>query len=195
VSRATLRARTLALLLCLALTAAQTPIQAKQSSGESWLHVRVSEGSGTPETVRINLPLSIVEKVLPAIETEVLQGGRLRLPEEKLEGIDLRALWEAVRSAKDAEYVTVESGSENVRIRKSGGYLLVEASERGARKEQIEIRLPLEVVDALFSSEPGTLDLKAAFAVLKSRGEGEIVRVSAEDSSVRIWIDDKSESR
>jgi len=53
------------------------------------------------------------------------------------------------------------------------------------------VRFPLAVVDALFSGEPGELDLLAAVEALSRHGQGgDLVRVNDGDTKVRIWIDD-----
>jgi len=44
------------------------------ASADHWLHVRVSE-SGDGEQVSVNIPLSVVQAILPAIETDDFRGG------------------------------------------------------------------------------------------------------------------------
>ena len=70
------------LLLIPGLALAQTPA-AKTSSAPSttsakpdrWLHVRVISSDAKGETVRVNVPLELAEKVLPAINHDRLHGG------------------------------------------------------------------------------------------------------------------------
>lgn len=164
-------------------------------AGGQWVHVRAVDGRGKQETVRINIPISLVEQVLPAIETKELKQGRIRLGEKDIDGVDLHAIWNAVRAAEDAEFVTVESADETVRVSKSGEYLLVRATGSAGKPESVDVRLPLDVVDALLSAPPGELNLQAAIKALKSRGDGELVSIDGHDGTVRIWIDRKSGSK
>src|SRR5271169_5682600 len=78
---------------------------------DRWLHVSVVSADAKGETVRINVPMSFAEKVLPAVCAEKLHQGKLKL-EGKFNDVDLRTLFDAVRSAPDNEFVTVEKRDE-----------------------------------------------------------------------------------
>jgi hypothetical protein len=158
-----------------------------------WLHVRVDEHGSDGEQVRINLPIQLVESVLPLIHDGGLRGGHLSIDMDKHD-IDLPKLLAAVRDARDGEYITVTSRDENVRVAKQGGYLLVKAVESD---ETVDIRIRLSVVDALLTpadSANGELNLAAAVRALAEQGEGDIVTVTGADENVRIWIDGKETS-
>lgn len=166
------------------------------AAAEHWLHVKVVEGGPNAETVRVNTPLSLAEKVIPAIQSETFRDGKIKLDDDDLEGVDLRAIWEAVRTSDDAEYVTVESArGEQVRVSKSGEHMLIKADGGSGKREKVNVKVPLEVVDALFSCPRGELNIRAAVQALRSRGDSELVTVDSDDSSVRIWIDRKNDSR
>ena len=45
------------------------------SAGERWLHVRVEEGGADGERVSVNIPLSIIESVLPLIDVDELAAN------------------------------------------------------------------------------------------------------------------------
>jgi hypothetical protein len=158
-----------------------------------WIHVFVQEDGEQGETVRINLPLSVVGDVLPHISVDELQGGNLKIVEEiEAEGIDLRATWEAIRDSEDGQYVSVRSNGENVQISKSDGYLLANVDENG---EKVRVRLPLDVVDALFSGAEDELNLLAAVEALGRHAGEDLVTVEEGNSIVRIWIDAEPEGR
>jgi hypothetical protein len=172
-------------LLAASLTAAAQP--------DLWLHVYVQENGEDGETVRLNLPLTVIEDVLPHIEVDEFQKGKVKIIDEiEAEGIDLRAAWEAIRDAEDGEYVSVRGDDENVRISKSGGYLLANVDEDD---EKVRVRLPLDVVDALFSGADDELDIVAAIEALSGHAGEDLVTVEEGDSIVRIWIDADPESR
>jgi|WetSurMetagenome_2_1015567.scaffolds.fasta_scaffold535493_1 hypothetical protein len=159
-----------------------------------WLHVRVDEHGSDGEQVRINLPIQLVESVLPLIHDKGAQGGHLSIDMANHD-IDLPKVLAAVRDARDGEYITVTSEDENVRVAKQAGYLLVKAIDAD---ETVDIRIRLSVVDALLTPadnpeeiDKGELNLVAAVRALAEQGEGDIVTVTGDDENVRIWIDGK----
>jgi hypothetical protein len=159
-------------------------------AAEKWLHVYVEDEDGNGgETVKVNIPLSMVERMLPLIEIDELQGGKLDVDGD-LEGFDLRELADALRDAPDADFVTVVKHGETVRVAKEDDFLVVLADEHdGDGEETVRVRFPLAVLDALVGHGGDQLDLLAALEVL-GEYEGEaLVDVRSEGSSIRVWID------
>jgi hypothetical protein len=179
---------------------------------DQWIHVRVESKEDKGQTVRVNVPIEMAEKVLPAINHDNLQSGKVRIDNAHLNDIDLHALLDAVRSSKDGEYVTVQSNEDNVRIAKNAGYLYIHVTEKKGREKsakhadgkenspkaenlkesKVEIKIPMKVVDALFSAGKDELDVVAALHALSSNGDTELVSVKDEENTVRIWIDSKN---
>jgi hypothetical protein len=184
------------------------------SSSDQWIHVRVESKDDGGETVRVNVPVDMAVKVLPAIQNEHLRNGKVRICNRHVDDVDLRAMLDAVRSSKDGEYVTVQGGEDDVRIAKNGGYLYIHVVEKShaarsdrdsgvkkmhgkqasSRESKVEIKVPIKVVDALLSSGKDELDLVAALHALSSSGETELVRVKDDENTVRVWIDSKNVS-
>ena len=107
-----------------------------------------------------------------------------------MDAVKLRAIWKAVREAEEGEFVTVESDDENVRVSRSGGYIHVNVDETGHRGEDVQVRIPTLVMDALLSGTGDELDLVAAIRALDAHGgDGELIRVEGDDENVRIWVD------
>lgn len=179
-----------------ALMRAQAPSQAEQP--ERWLHVRVEDTGEKGELVRVNLPLSVAEKVLPAVKAHKMENGRIKLSEMRLHDVDLRAVLEAVRGGADGEYVTVESKrkGETVRVAKKAGHLIVEVREQkeGAQVEKVDIKMPMTLVDALLSGPKDELDVLAAIRVLRTLSDTELVTVRDKGNTVRVWVDSKNTS-
>ena len=157
-----------------------------------WLHVKVEDGGEKAEIVRVNLPLSLAEKVLPAIHTKELNEGRVKVSEAKFKDVDLRAILEALRTAPENEFVTVESEHQNVRVAKSAGNLLVKVRNAKGKAENVEVTVPFTVVDALLSGGKDELDLLAAVRALGALGDTVLVTVNDEHSKVRIWVDSRN---
>jgi len=101
-----------------ALAAAQT-----SSNSDQWIHVRVESRDDKTETVRVNVPVDMAVRVLPAIKDKNLCGGKVHIDSVHLDDVDLRTMLEAVRTAKDGEYVTVQGKEDDVRVAKSSGFL------------------------------------------------------------------------
>jgi hypothetical protein len=160
---------------------------------ERWIHIRVLGKGQKAETVRVNVPVSVAEQVLPAIDAHNLHKGKITL-ERKIEGVDLRALVAAVRNAPDNEFVHVQNPDEDVRVSKSGGYFLVKVRDNKQDKspEQVDVRIPIAVVNALVSEGNEELNLLAALQTLKTFGDTELVTVTDNEQTVRIWIDSSS---
>lgn len=159
------------------------------AASDRWLHVRVQEFSGDEETVSINVPLQLVEALLPTINTNEFSGGKIRLgSHDEFEELDLREMLAALRDAPDADFVTVRSKTEQVRVAKENGFLLVNVDEQDGG-DRVRVRMPLEVVEAMLSAGETELDLMAALAALAEYDAGDLITVESDDSHVRIWID------
>src|SRR5215475_1548269 len=188
------------------------------STSERWLHVRVVDANHKGETVRVNVPLEMAEKVLPAINKDRLHHGKVQINRSDIEGVDLKALLEAVRSSKDGEYVTVQSNENDVRVAKQAGYMVVHVTEKGFRdsadkseksdksdkaekssrsyeRNRVDVKIPMKVVEALLSAGKDELDIVAALRALSAHaGDTELVTVKSDDSTVRVWLDSKNVS-
>jgi hypothetical protein len=163
------------------------------SSHDRWLHVRVTNPGNNEETVRVNVPLEVAEKVLPTINKNRLHSGKVKFDDVDCHGVDLRALVDAVRTSKDGEFVTVQSKDADVRVAKQNGYLFVHVFEKNRpKKSQVEVKVPMKVVDALFSGGKDELDIVAALHALSAQGDTELVSVKDEENTVRVWVDSKN---
>ena len=155
------------------------------SDTELWLHVKVEEDEDTKVTV--NLPMSVVGKALPLLPEEHFNAGHMHLDEVDMSIAEMRELWQEVQNSPDVTFVTVEEDDEKVRVWKEGGYLMVSVIEGGG--ENVEVRVPGRVVDALLSGDGEELNLVAALEALIDEGEGELVTVTGDDENVRVWVD------
>lgn len=177
---------------------------ASSSTSDRWLHVRVVSTESKGETVRVNVPLEMAEKVLPAINKDRLHNGKVKFDDHDLNGVDLKAVLDAVRTSKDGEYVTVQGSDADVRVAKQNGYMFVhvtgknsynsEKHGKSTEKSQVEVKVPMKVVDALFSAGKDELDILAALRALSAHGDTELVSVKSDDNTVRVWLDSKNVS-
>ncbi|MGC1483992.1 MAG: hypothetical protein WA789_09375 [Candidatus Acidiferrum sp.] len=161
--------------------------------GERWLHVRVISTNSKGETVRVNVPLELAEKVLPAIDHDRLHGGKVRIGCMDCDGVDVRTIFDAVRTAKDGEFVTVQSKDADISVMKKEGQLLVHVHDKNRSKDsQVEVKVPMKVVEALLSGGKDELDIAAALHALASQGDVQLVSVKDDDNTIRVWMDSKS---
>ena len=182
--------------------------QTSTTKADQWIHVRVESKDAKGEVVRVNVPIEMAEKVLPAINKDRLHNGKVRIDAAHMEDVDLRALLDAVRTSKDGEYVTVQSNENDVRVAKNNGYLYIHVTDKSGAKnssgkdsnakstagkeEKVEIKVPMKVVDALFSAGKDELDILAALRALSANGDTELVSVKDSENTVRVWIDSKN---
>lgn len=184
-----------ATVLALALAA---PFQAAAQTASPWIHVQVVEDGGEEggETVHVNVPLSLARVALQVAPQEMKQKLTEKLSEKDIKLADIRALWDELKRTGDAEFVTVESDSESVKVARVGDKIQVFVNERGKDQgdeagEQVQVDIPISVVDALLSGEGEELNLEAAVARLGDQ-RGDIVQVRDGGSRVRVWIDERS---
>src|SRR5262249_37018124 len=166
--------------------------QSSSSGNERWLHVRVVSSDNKGETVRVNIPLELAEKVLPAINKDRLHNGKVTINHSEMDGVDCRALLAALKDTKDGEFVTVQSHDNDVQVAKQNGYMLVYVTEKRwhegkdskdskdakmTEKSRVEVKVPMKVVEALFSAGKDELDVLAALRALSAHGDTELVSV------------------
>jgi hypothetical protein len=172
---------------------AKTAPSTSSEKGERWLHVRVICTYGKGDTVRVNVPLELAEKVLPAVNHDRLHNGKVKIDNSDINDVDLRAIMDAIRSAKDGEYVTVQGNDNDVRVAKEGNHLIVHVVDKGeSKKSQVEVKVPMKVVEALLSAGKDELDLVAALHALGSQGDVELVSVKDSENTVKVWLDSKN---
>jgi hypothetical protein len=159
---------------------------AVSASDERWIHVRVDETDGAKGRVDIQVPVGMVSSLLPALKGKHAHGS-INVDCKDVDLAELRGYWNAVRSAKDGDYVNVHDDDSDVRISKSGGFLrlTVDEKDRGGR---VRMKVPLPLVDAAFAGGDA-IDLEALAHALAKVPVGELLTVDDDDSHVRIWID------
>lgn len=178
----------LAVLFCLCLASA-----ALAAPAERWIHIKVDD-TAKGELVRVNVPLSFAEKVLPTINHGELREGKVHIGNANIDDVDLHALLDAIRATPDNEFVTVQSRDEDVRVAKSNGNLVVHLTDKREKDQKVDVTIPMTVVDALFKSGTNNLDLVAAVRVLRELGDTTLVTIHDATQNVRIWIDSHNTS-
>jgi hypothetical protein len=161
---------------------------------ERYLHVRVLD-SKQGESVNVNVPLSLAEKILPTINKGELHNGHVTVGKMDMDGVDVRGILDAIRTTPDNEFVSVKQKDQDVRVAKSNGNLIVHVINHDKDNEKVDVTVPLKVVDALFSTaKDNELDIAAALRTLSDAGDALLVTVQDATQHVRIWVDSKGDS-
>ena len=155
-----------------------------------WIHVMVEEGGDNGERVKVNIPASLVETVLPMIEENDLVMDKIRLDKLPLTVEQMREIWKTVQSEGDFELASIQDDDMDLRIYKKDDYLYVRSSEEADQK--VTVTIPAQVVDLLLSGDGDELNVMAAAKALTQTHVGELVEVRDGDDTVRVWIDTRS---
>lgn len=177
----------------LALSAAVllTATLALAASATRYLHVKVTNPT-THELVRVNVPLVLAEKVIPAINKGELRDGKVHIGNMKADEVNVRAILDALKTAPEGDFVTVQNTGDDVRVAKEHGQVVVHVIDKNS-KENVDVTVPWEVVEALVSNTADDqLNIEAAIKALQNVGDTTLVRVSGSDENVRVWIDSRN---
>ena len=161
-----------------------------QAATKEWLHINVHDTKGEEEKVRINIPISLIEVMLPLVEEKAVRDGKIRMNDKDFKVSDLRKIWNSVKDEGDSEFVTVDKKDQHVRVYTQGHFLMVQSDENSRKK--VSMKLPMAVVDAMLSGNGDELNLMAGVKALKDSGVHDLITVNDDDSNVMVWIDDKN---
>jgi hypothetical protein len=161
---------------------------ALSASPTRYLHVRVNNPA-THELVRVNVPLTLAEKVIPAINHGQLRDGKVQIGNFRAENVNIHAILDALKTAPEGNFVTVQETGDDVRVAKERGQLVVHVSDKNSG-ENVDVTIPWDVAQALISdTNEDQLNVEAAVKALQNVDDTTLVRVSGRDENVRVWID------
>lgn len=159
------------------------------NSTTRYLHVRVSNLT-THELVRVNVPLMLAEKIIPAINHGKLRDGKVRISGFSADNVNVRAILDALKTAPEGEFVTVQDRGNDVRVAKEHGEMIVHVIDKNS-DENVDVTIPWEVAQALVSeTSENQLNLEAAIKALEHVGDTTLVRVTGHEN-VRVWVDSR----
>jgi hypothetical protein len=165
-------------------------------AAERWIHVRVEKASGASGGMSINVPIEMASAVLPLIPTDQQHHGKFSL-QASVNGMDLRAMLDAVRNSPDNVSATLEQHGKEVSVTKSGPNLLIKVVEiPGAEHhlgKTITIKVPISVVRAVLAHDSGELDVEGGIRALTREGDVDVT-VNSEKETVRVWTDTRTTS-
>jgi hypothetical protein len=95
------------------------PLTGAAEGEGKWIKVEITEGEQTTPTVKVNVPLNLIEGLLDAVEfTEPTEGITVSKGIVVFEGnrIDLRKMIQELKKLPRTEFVTVEDGDMKVKV-------------------------------------------------------------------------------
>jgi len=157
---------------------------------QSWLHLHIEGGGNSEGNVAVDLPLQAVGAVMAMTPDNIISpDGHLVVAEEHgLSVSGLRQVWQGVKDAGNAEFVTLREEKRIVRVARTGDQIKIRIQHED---ETVRVDLPLALVDALLSGAGETLNVAAALDQLNTL-RGDIVRVTDEERQIRVWVDEQS---
>jgi ribonuclease HI len=156
-----------------------------------YLHVRVSNPT-TKELVRVNVPLMLAEKIIPAINHGQLRDGKIQCGDFTANNVNIRAILDALKTAPEGEFVTVQDIGNDVHVAKEHGQMVVHVMDK-KDGQNVDVTVPWEVAQALITdTTENQLNVEAAIKALESIGDTTLVRVTGKDENVRVWVDSKN---
>jgi hypothetical protein len=163
-------------------------------AADLWLHVKVHGEKGADEAM-VNLPVSMARNLAGMIPEGARASHKVRVKDRDYSVADLRQAWREVENGPDANYITVNDQTSKVKIGKRGNYLELRADDKVGSQDRVEAKIPLPVVAALFSGSGDRLNVDAALEELTRFGEGELLTVTNDHETVRIWVDHTADAR
>lgn len=168
-----------------------TATLALAATATRYLHVKVTNPT-SHELVRVNVPLMLAEKIIPAINHGELRDGKVHIGHMNADEVNVRAILDALKTAPEGEFVTVQNLSDDVRVAKEHGQVVVHVIDKDS-KQNVDVTVPWDVVEALVSNTTeDQLNVEAAIKALQNVGDTTLVRVSGADENVRVWIDSRN---
>jgi len=153
-----------------------------------WVNVHVTENLSNTN-VEVHLPLNLVLTVLRNVDVENFHGGHVDLELDDDMDINFPEIMAAVKDAPDGQFVTVTSDEADVSVHKQAGTLFVTVNQKEDEMAQVEVTMPMEMMDALTFGEENTLDVAALLQSFDKLPNGELVKVTSNEANVRVWIE------
>lgn len=131
--------------------------------------------------------------MIPAIDHGSLRDGKIRVGSFEANGVDVMQVLEALKTAPDGEFLTIEQRGRTLRVAKQNGMLIVHVASDEEGGKRVDVSVPWVVAAALISSgNSHELNVDAAIQALGRSGNTAQVTVSSERRVVSVWVDSQS---
>jgi len=152
-----------------------------------WMRVEVMDHGGEHQKVKINVPLSLIEVVVDSIDKREFMASL----EEGHPALDIPKLWREIRKMDGTDFVTVEGEKENIRVWKDSHYFRINVQEEGYSEPNVEVKLPLAIMDYVFETKARDLNFQDLVDQLRGHLPLTLVTAKHDDATVKIWLEEQ----
>ena len=152
-----------------------------------WLNVDVTEQSSNTN-VKVHLPLDLVLTVIDGVKVDHFDAGKVDLELGDAD-VEWAKILSAIKDAPDGKFVTVASDDADVEVKKQSGLMTVHVTEKVHDNAVVDVKLPMNLIDAVSIDEDNRIDVKAILSSLASLPDGELVKVTSDEANVRVWVE------
>lgn len=169
-------------------------VHAQPADSDRWIHVRVDSLDGKTQMVSVNLPLPLAAVLVASVNNGQVSHGHVRLGQTEISGVDVRAILDAVRNAKDGDVMTMKSHDKDIHVSKANGQLIIRSTDENSPDHHaIEARVPITVLDAMLAAGGGQeIDLSAGLRALAAHGDTDLITYKDGHQNMHIWLDSKA---
>jgi hypothetical protein len=182
------RTRPLAATLLVFTVLAALPAAADARGGQAWLHLAVDEAPPGSATVRVNLPVALVEAVLALVPEAEAREVRVAFDDTDVSLAELERAWRRLGN-RSGRLLTVDEPERTTILSRRGGSLVIDSRDRRHGDDRVVVRIAAPVVDALLAGPGDSLDFAAAVRAMAAAGAGEVTARSDDGDRVRLWVD------
>ncbi|HTS01492.1 MAG TPA: hypothetical protein VMN04_03140 [Thermoanaerobaculia bacterium] len=158
--------------------------------GPRFLRMQVEDTheAGHPVKVSFSVPYGFVTGAL-----RFASLGKVRREldlhfDESVDAAEIRTIVQELKDKPDGTDVVREHEHETLHVRKEGETAMLEVEKRDRPEENVTLRVPWRIVDALATSERD-LDVSGLVAELRDARRGDLLEVTGPDAHLRIWIE------
>ena len=163
------------------------------ATGQRWIHVRVTS-HGVSGNASFNLPIEMASAAIPEIPSGHGRRGNFSV-QASINGTDLRAVLDAVRNSPDNVFATMERGTKEVSVAKSGNYLLIRIAGKPSPEhhlgETVAIRVPIGVARSVLAENSNEIDVGAGIKAISRYGDVDVT-FNNDKEIVRVWTDTRN---
>ena len=162
---------------------------AQAAAGVPWLHIHVQDGGPDPENVRVNVPASLVDAVMPEIEKKTRHESKFDVGDCEMTVAEYRRSIRSLNSSPRRE-VKLDNPHGTVVLKRQGPDLILTQTPKRKHRTATKVRMPWYVATALAKGAGNTLDVSGAVHALAAEGKGEIAVEKEDGSRIRVWVDE-----
>jgi hypothetical protein len=101
----------------------------------------------------------------------------------------LRTAWAEIKRSGGTETISMNDADNRATLTNEHGTAVVRIASVSDPQSKVTLRIPADAMDALLAGNTDKLDYDAALHAMWKRGRGEVIRVDANDASIRLRLE------